>query len=71
MRSVGGARAGQMVTMADRVPVGNDVWSGHDRKRNAIALIEELSVDWDPSRYEDRYRMSKDELVAAVSPAVT
>lgn len=23
---------------------------------NAVAMIEELSVDWDPTRYEDRYR---------------
>ena len=27
---------------------------------STVALIEELSVDWDPERYEDRYRARLD-----------
>lgn len=39
---------------------GIDTGKAHKPSRsqidNAVALIEELSVDWDPTRYEDRYR---------------
>ena len=30
----------------------------------AVALIEAMSVDWDPSRYEDRYRKRLQEVIA-------
>lgn len=47
---------------ADEVRPRDDVATGAAKKpakaqlRDAVALIEELSADWDPGRHEDRYR---------------
>jgi DNA end-binding protein Ku len=55
---------------ADEVRAAKDVDSGSAKKPakkeldQAVSLIESLSVDWDPERYEDNYRKRLEKVIA-------
>jgi DNA end-binding protein Ku len=62
VRARDGALGLTTMLMHDEVRPVDDVETGGTRKpakgqlEQAVALVEALSVDWDPSRYEDHYR---------------
>ncbi|MEA2124133.1 MAG: end-binding protein Ku [Solirubrobacteraceae bacterium] len=49
----------------DPSDIAPDVRANKQAVETACALIEELSVDWEPERYEDRYRMRLEEVIEA------
>ena len=49
----------------DPSDIAPDVKANKQAVETACALIEELSVDWEPERYEDRYRMRLEEVIEA------
>lgn len=49
----------------DPSDIAPDVKASKDAVTTACALIEELSVDWEPERYEDRYRARLEDVIEA------
>ena len=45
--------------------IAPDMKAEKDAVTTACALIEELSVEWDPERYEDRYRARLEDVIEA------
>jgi DNA end-binding protein Ku len=49
----------------DPSDIAPDVKANKQAVETACALIEELSVDWEPERYEDRYRARLEDVIEA------
>jgi DNA end-binding protein Ku len=70
VRERDGVLALSTMLFADEVRPTKEVRSGASKKPakneldQAVALIESLSVDWDPERYEDRYRKRLKKVIA-------
>jgi DNA end-binding protein Ku len=72
VRERDGALTLSTMLFADEVRPTKDVEDAHQKSHKptkkqldaATAVIEELSVDWEPERYEDRYRKRLEQVVA-------
>jgi DNA end-binding protein Ku len=71
IRSRDGRLALSTLLWHDEVRPAKDVDTGGAKKpskkelEQAVALVDGLTVDWDPSRYEDRYRQRLKKVIAA------
>jgi DNA end-binding protein Ku len=70
VRARDGALALTTMLFHDEVRPAKDVPAGGKKPSkqqldNAVAIIEELSADWDPERYEDCYRRRLKQVIEA------